>query len=102
MLPIEMSLQRIKSRTPERSKILGPCMDFLEWLDPDLIKPVATFTAFGDKVSVLQNLEMLRNGRERNPKRPGEFAGWAFAAFEGLKHPAPRGVGDGVEDVVFL
>jgi len=102
MLSVEMSFQGIKPRAPEGAKFLRPGMDLLKRFGPELIKPVAAFASLGDKMRVLEDFQMLGDRRKRNSKRPGELGGGAFAGLEGLKHPAPRGVRDGVEDVVFL
>jgi hypothetical protein len=102
MLSVEVCLQGVKPRAPKGAEFLRPGMDLLKRFGPELIKPVAAFAALGNKVDVLEDFKMLGDRRKRNSKGPGELGGGAFAGLEGLKHPAPRWVGDGVEDVIFL
>ena len=102
MLSVEVSFQGIEPCAPEGAEFLRPGVDLLKRFGPKSIKPVSAFATLGDEVRVLEDLQVLGYRGKRYPKRPGEIGGGAFAALKRLKHPAPRGVRDGVEDVVFL
>ena len=51
-----------------------------------------------DQSGVLERLDVLRGGRERDREGFGELADRALAARELAKHPPPRGVAEGVKD----
>jgi hypothetical protein len=55
-----------------------------------------------EQPGVLQHLDVLRSGRERDGERFGKLADGALAAGEIAKHVPARGVAEGVEDGVQL
>ena len=55
-----------------------------------------------DQPGVLQRLDVLGGGCERDRERLGELAHRPLAAGEVAKHPPPRGVAERVKDGVQL
>ena len=55
-----------------------------------------------DQPGVLQRLDVLRGGRERDRERLRKLAHRSLAVGEFAKHPPARGVAEGVKDGIQL
>ena len=53
-----------------------------------------------EKPGLLQHLDVLRGGRQRDREGLRQLAHRALAAAEIAEHPPPGGIGEGVEDGV--
>src|SRR5207248_10613388 len=56
--------------------------DLLQWLRMKLVDPLPSFASLGDQSGIFEDLEMLRNGRERNPEGFGQLPSRLFSLFQ--------------------
>jgi len=102
VLSIQMVGESIESRVEERLELVDPAQDLLQWLRMKLVDPLPSFASLGDQSGISEDLEMLRNGRERNPEGFGQLSSRLFSFFEQHQNRPARRMSDRVEHVVLL
>ena len=102
MLSIQMVGESVESRVEEHLELIDPAHDLLQWLRMKLVDSLPSFASLGDQSGLFEDLEMLRDGRERNPEGFGQLPSRLFSLFQQHQNRPARRMSDRVEHVVLL
>ena len=102
VLLAQEALEHIQTVGPEALVEAQPLVGAGERSGVEAAEMGAAAHLAADQPGVLQRLDVLRGGRERDREGFGELADRSLAAGELAKHPPPRGVAERVKDGIEL
>ena len=99
----ELGRERVEALLPEPAEVVEPVVDLLERRRVDRVEPARALGPDGREPAVAQDLEVLRDGRLRDPELRlddvADRAGRQLAVGEELEDPPPDRVAQDVERV---
>src|SRR5258705_1002052 len=102
VLAVQVRGECVEAGVEEQLELVDPAHDFPQRPRTELVDPLPPLAPLGDQVGVLEHLEMLRNGRERDPEGFCQRAGRLLSVLEQHQDRPPRRMSDGMEHVVLL
>ena len=99
----ELRRERVEALLPERAEVVEPVLDLAERRRVDGVEPPGALGPDRREPAVAQDLEVLRDGRLRDPELRlddrGDRPGGQLAVGEQLEDPPPDRVAEDVERV---
>ena len=95
-----MGVELVESRVPQVPLSVEPVPRRLDARRHEGPAPHTALLATAHETGLREDIEMLREGRQRHPERRGEFERRARPARQALHHGAPRGIGERAEDAI--
>lgn len=94
-----MCVELIETTFPVRALLVEPGLSPPQWRRDDVIGPHAPGLAGLHEAAVLEDVEVLGEGRQRHPEWPGEFGDRCRSAAQPLENRTPRRIAQPLEDL---